>query len=219
MIRKPRNLQHRTKRKRIVLAGESGSGKTTFALRYLVAETDLTCRYIFDPEGEFAERLKLTPAENEEELALAVEDGFVIFNPDVMFPGEVEKAFAWFCQWVFASASDLPGEKLLLIDEVWMYCTPNAIPKPLALCIQTGRKRGLSAMFVTQRPNRLNEAITNGTTELVCFRLQGGNALETVEELGASREIVEEVRTLPDGAFVSLNLSRPAEPPKRGRLF
>jgi DNA helicase HerA-like ATPase len=51
------------------------------------------------------------------------------------------------------------------------------------LCIQTGRKRRLETVFCTQRPNRLNEAITNEVSELVGFRLQGENAIRLVERL------------------------------------
>lgn len=211
-------LQLMAKRKRILLAGESGTGKTTFALRYLVAESKLSCRFVFDPEGEFEERLNITAASTQEECELATEDGFVLFDPHAMFEGELEKAFEWFCQWSFDAASRMRGEKVLLVDEAWMYCAPNTLPKSLARCIQTGRKRGLATMFATQRPNRLNEAITNGVTELVCFRLQGGNALQTIEKLNVPRPVVEEISKLPDGAFVSLNLARGGDP-VRGRLF
>ena len=68
--------------------------------------------------------------------------------------------------------------------------------------------------FCTQRPNRLNEAVTNEVTELVCFRLQGLNALERVKELGAD---TAEVTALPMGAFVAVNVDSGAE--LRGRLW
>lgn len=103
---------------------------------------------------------------------------------------------------------------MLLIDEVWMYCTPGSIPKPLAVCVQTGRKRGLGTMFASQRPNRVNEAITNGVTEAVFSRLQGDNALKRADEMGA---IVGEVRDLVEGQFVSVISSTGQE--IRGRLW
>ena len=104
-------------------------------------------------------------------------DGFVVFGPHTMFAGRLEEALEWFCTFAFDASSRMPGAKLLLLHEAWKYCTPGSIPMPLATCIQTGRKRGLGMAFATQRPNRLNESITNETTELVCFRLQGENAL------------------------------------------
>ena len=69
-------------------------------------------------------------------------------------------------------------------------------------------------MFCTQRPNRLNEAITNEATELVCFRLQGENAIKRVVELGAHDE---EVLHLVNGSFLAINVDSGAE--LRGRVF
>ena len=160
------------------------SGKSTFALRYLVGDRSLTCRFLFDPEGEFSTRLGLRAARSAQECELALDDGFVVFDPHTMFAGRLEEALEWFCTFAFDASSRMPGAKLLLLDEVWKYCTPGSIPMPLATCIQTGRKRGLGMAFATQRPNRLNESITNETTELVCFRLQGGERLNRINADG-----------------------------------
>ena len=195
-------------------AGISGSGKTTFALRYLVADDSFTCRCLFDPEGEFSNRLQLPAAETLEELNFAVEDGFVIFDPHTLFPGNLSGAFEWFCDWSFAAASRLPGRKVMLLDEAWKYCSPHSIPFALSNCIRTGRKRGLEMFFCTQRPNKLNEAILNETTELVCFRIQGNNALGKVKDLGADDL---EVSDLPLGSFVGRNVKSGVE--IRGKLF
>jgi hypothetical protein len=198
----------------VLAAGSSGTGKSTFALRSLVADTDLTCRFIFDPEGEFAERLQLPAAETMDELEFAIDDGFCIFDPHWAFRGNMAGALAWFSEYVFEKSCKLPGRKIFFISEAWKYCSPNSIPQSLANCVQTGRKAGLGMLFDTQRPNRLNESITNEVSELVCFRLQGRKALERVEELGADPS---EVSSLPDGCFVSLNTKSLAT--VRGRLW
>jgi DNA helicase HerA-like ATPase len=207
------SLQLEAKRECVLCSGVSGSGKTTFALRYLVADKSLACRFLFDAEGEFAQRLGLTACKTQEECELAVDDGFVVFDPHGMFPGDLAAALEWFCEWCFDASSKLAGRKMLLIDEVWMYCTPGAIPKPLAVVVQTGRKRGLGTLFASQRPNRINEAITNGVTEAVCFRLQGENALKRVSDLGADPVLIA---SLAEGQFVSV-LSDGRE--FRGRLW
>ena len=49
-------LQVANKRSVTLCAGVSGSGKSTFCLRYLV-NADLAVRFCFDAEGEFAHRL------------------------------------------------------------------------------------------------------------------------------------------------------------------
>ena len=149
-----------------------------------------------------------------EELPFALEDGWVIFDPNTLYPGNHADAFAWFCAWCFEVCGRVPGEKIMLVDEVWKYCTPSTIPPELATCIQTGRVRSLGMMFATQRPNRLNEAITNEVTELICFRLQGENALKRVADLGLGPE---EVAALPLGHYVALNLDTGGT--LRGRVF
>lgn len=205
-----------------IVAGVSRSGKTSFGARYLVAERDFNCRFIFDAEsaedapdeGEFSHRLGLTPAEDFHECAAAVEDGFVVFDPHALYPGRMVEAFSDFCAWSFEAAKRLPGRKVILLDEAWKYCSPHAIPLSLATVVQTGQKRGLETLFTTQRPNKLNEAILNEWTELVCFTLDGEKALDCVEDKGAVRE---EVRQLPLGSFVALN--RHTRGVLRGRLF
>ena len=177
-------LQLLNRRSVTLICGVSGSGKTTFAIHYLLNVADVACRFIFDPEGEFSARLKISPAASASELEEDLPSGWVLFDPHDMFPGNLTGAFRFFCEWVFTVSSRAPGRKLLLVDEVWKYCSPMAIPEELALCVQTGRKRGLEMLFCTQRPNKLNEAITNEVSELVCFVLQGQNAIATCAGLG-----------------------------------
>lgn len=182
-----------------LVCGSSGTGKTTFALRYLVNAQSLACRYLWDPDGQLSDRLGLACAVTEAELKCAAEVGWCIFDPNTLFPGRHAEGLAWWCGWVYAHAATMPGKKVMLVDEVWRYCTNASIPQSLAECIQTGRVRGLDCMFATQRPNRLNEAVTNEVTECVAFRLQGANALRVVGELGSP---VDRVARLAKGECV-----------------
>lgn len=207
-------LQVEAKPRCTFCVGASGTGKTTFALRYLVSDRRLKCRFLFDPEGEFTQRLNLPPAETPEELNCAVEDGFVIFDPSRMFGEAWEDACEWFCAWSFGVSSVLPGEKVLYISEVWRYMNPGKIPKNLSTCIRMGRKRGLHCMFDTQEPNRVNPTLTNQVTELVCFQLQEPNALDRIEDMGLKRG---EVEPLPAGSFIAIN--RRSRGVLRGKLF
>jgi DNA helicase HerA-like ATPase len=198
-----------------LIAGTSGSGKTTFALRYLVARQDVTCRFLFEePKRDLTLRLRLPDAETAEELEVAAADGWAIYYPATMFPGDWAAGLDWFTGWSYAAAAAMPGRKILFVDEVWKYSDPARLPSGLARWIQDGRSFGLETVFVTQRPNRLNEGITNEATELVTFRLQGANALSRVKELGADPE---EVRDLPPGSFTALNCETGAT--LRGRLW
>lgn len=192
-------LQFHNKRSVTVVCGVGQSGKSTFTLRYLV-NAPLTARFIFDPEGEYAQRLGITGMGNGYDLGLGLCNGWVIFDPHEGFPGRIAEAFAWFCDWSFEMASALPGQKVLVVDEVWKYCNPLSIPAELATVCQTGRKRGLGLMVNTQLPHKLNGSILNEVSELVCFRLQFARALELAQERGFSPV---ELSALPDLHFVS----------------
>jgi len=200
------------KRTVTICAGVSGTGKSTFALRYLV-NAPLAIRFCFDPDGEFADRLGLEPAQDAYGLGLALCNSWVIFDPHGIFPGRINEAFAFFCEWSFTVSESIPGRKCLVVDEVWKYCTPNAIPEELALVTQTGRKRGLGLLVNTQLPNKLNGSILNEVSEFVCFRLQQDKALEKAAEYGFD---VEEVKALADLQFVARNLDSGGE--LRGRI-
>jgi len=204
------NLEN--KRSVTIVAGLSGTGKSTFALRYLV-NAPLAVRFCFDVEGEFAQRLKLPPASEPYELQLHACRGWVLFDPHKLFEGHVEEAFEFFCEWAYRFSGLIPGKKVLVVDEVWKYCTPAAIPEELALVTQSGRKWGLALLVNTQLPNKLNGAILNEVSEFVCFRLQQDKALEKVAEYGFD---AEELKALPDLQFVARNLDSGGE--LRGRI-
>jgi hypothetical protein len=199
-----------------VVAGVSGSGKTTFALRYLVARSDFTCRFLFqEPKRDFTERLKLPDAETQGELDLAVEDGFVIFHPAQMFPGNWPGALDWFSKWSYDVAMTLPGRKVLMVDEMWRYCSPYSVPAGVNQWVYDGRSFGCETIFNTTAPNKLNETLLGGATELVSFRQQKGRkGSACLAELGMDRG---EIENLPPGAFVALNCETGGE--LRGRMW
>lgn len=205
-------LQIENKRSVTICAGVSGTGKSTFALRYLV-NADLAARFCFDPDGEFANRLDLKPAGDIYGLCKAFVQGWVLFDPHDLFAGRVTEGFNFFCEWAYVISGRIPGSKVLVVDEVWKYCTPATIPEELALVTQTGRKRGLGLLVNTQLPHKLNGSILNECSEFVGFRLQHERALEKAADFGFNGE---ELRTLPDLSFVARNLDSGGE--LRGRI-
>jgi hypothetical protein len=170
-------LQLKNKNLVVVVVGCSGSGKSTFAIRYLL-NGKFSVRFIFDPRGEYAVRFKRRPCRVAAELRAAISTGYVIFDPHTLFPGEPQRAFEMFCDWSWTMSEKISGQKILFADEVWKFCSPNLIPKALSQIIQDGRKSGIGLLATTQRPNRLNEAIIGEATELVSFRLVGDNATD-----------------------------------------
>jgi DNA helicase HerA-like ATPase len=193
--------------------GMTGSGKTTFAFRYLL-NVSAACRFIFDDKGQAAARLRVSHASTALECERALEKRWVVFNPLRMFPGDTAAAFRWFCQWTYDVSRRGSGKKVLLVDEVWQWCNPNGIPKELALVAQAGRAENLELVVASQMPHKIHSSVSGQATELVCFRLQERLALDAVEGSGADRETVE---SLPLGSFVSWN--RLSGVDLAGRLF
>lgn len=194
-----------------LVAGMSQSGKSTFAIRYLL-NAPLSARFIFDRDGEFSERLKVAPAADEYALGQSLHTGWTVFDPHGMFPGQMQEACEFFGAWAWEMALHLPGRKVFCLDEAWRYCSPMRIPAPLAEISQTGRKRNLGLISCTQHPQRLNGSILAEITELVCFRLQGDPSLAMVETFGFDPE---QVKALPDLHFIA-RTNRGGE--RRGRL-
>ncbi len=170
-------LQFHNKNLCVIVVGCSGSGKSSYTIRYL-ANGKFNCRFIFDPSGEYAEKFKRRACTTANELRASIATGWVIFDPHTLFPGTPEKAFEMFCEWAWTMSAGFSGQKILFADEVWKFCSPNLVPKPLAQIVQDGRKKGIGLIATTQRPNRLNESLIAEATELVGFRLVGDNAID-----------------------------------------
>lgn len=196
-----------------LVVGMTGSGKTSFTIRYLLNVT-CACRFLFDDGGRFSRRLGVKPACTAREVEAALASRWVIFNPVRMFPDDYAAGFAWFCQWVFDCAGRGPGLKVLTVDELWQWADSRTIPRQLRLCTQAGRERGVQLFTATQEPQRVNSSIVGQSAELVCFRLQEPKAWACVKDLGAD---VDRVSQLPLGSFVAYNRLSGAE--LAGKLF
>jgi hypothetical protein len=182
-----------------VCVGMTGSGKTTFA-HLLLLNGPAACNFIFDDLGRSASRLKIPPAATADECENALKTRWVIFNPHRMFPGDLKRAFNWFCFWVYHAARRGPGKKRVLVDEIWRFQNRDTIPHELAMIAQTGREENIELVSCTQRPELVNSSITGGATELVCFRLGEPEKLRAVAGLGADPL---KVSRLPLGTYIS----------------
>jgi hypothetical protein len=119
----------------------------------------------------------------------------------------------FFCEWAWDKCATIPGEKIIVIDEVWRYCSPQSIPVELATIVQSGRKRGLHLLVNTQEPNRLNSSVLNGVSEFICFKLQSRPALDLVSNYGFDPD---EVQRLQQFQCIARNLDSGGE--LRGKL-
>jgi hypothetical protein len=181
------SLQYANENLVIVVAGCSGSGKSTVA-NLILLNTDFSCRFVYDPSGEYAERFGMRPCRTAAEVEASIPTGWVIYDPTFYFPGSdiagteaAEKSFNAFCEAVWVKSRGLRGQKILLADEIWKFCSPNFMPVPLMAIIQNGRKHGIGLLATTQKPNKMNETIIGEATEFISFRLEGRLLLQSLE--------------------------------------
>jgi hypothetical protein len=197
-----------------LIVGQGSSGKTTFALRYLL-NGNFACRFIFDDRGQAADRLNLKRCGTAKECEAALASRWVCFNPLVMFPGENLKAgFRWFCSWAFHTSKRGPGAKVLFADELWQWCDHLTIPAELENVARTGRVHGLELITATHSPRDYHRDLRRLVTEWICF-----NTVEPAD-LDAIRPYfprVDQAATLPRGAFLAYN--RDSGGQLSGRLF
>ena len=179
----------------------TGTGKTTFAVRYLL-NCQAACRFLFDDQSRFSRRLRVKPAYTFDDCEAALASRWVLFNPARMFPDDYATGFAVFCNWTFEASRRGPGLKVLAVDELWQWADTRTIPRALRRCTQAGREEGIQLLTCNQEPHRVNSSIVGQCSELVCFRLQEPKAWKCIEDLGAD---VETVAELPLGSFISYN--------------
>ena len=184
-------------------SGAGQTGKTTLVLRWLLNAPALTCRFIFDPDGEFSERLKLPAQSKPLDLEVGIRRGWCLFDPSELFGGDTEAGLAFFCDLAMQFSAALPGRKGIVIDEVWRHCNPRSIPAELLAVIKTGRKAGLGSVFITQEPREMPETILAEATEIVSFRLDGLNSLGKLADYSFPEQ--ETPPQLPRGPCVAWN--------------
>jgi len=172
--------------------GMSGNGTTEYALRF-IANARAAHVFLFDPEGEFSERLALPASRTVYELDQAIGTGWICFDPHIMFPGRLEASLEFFSKFALEASRRLPGRKFFVVDELGHYVTGHEVPQPLKTLVQTGRRSGVDGVFISQQPNELHNTVRNQLTEVVCFQLKDDCALEFPRKFGFD---VEAVRNL-----------------------
>lgn len=206
------NFAHR--RTGLIVTGQSGTGKTTFWLRYLQGER-VRMRFVFDGEGEVSHKLRIMPATRPDELAAACERGtWCVFDPGVMFPGRNPEAFAFFCDFAFQAGQRIPGRKLFACDELQKLVGVNSCPWELSCILETGRRHELDSAIITQQCNLVHNRVRSQTTEAVTFRHVEDRALAWLSAVGFDPEAV---CRLPGGRFIARNLESCQE--SNGKVF
>jgi energy-coupling factor transporter ATP-binding protein EcfA2 len=199
------NFDHKSEK--ILITGASGCGKTSLSMA-LARKKKARVKFVFDYKaGELAHRMAIAALGEIGAVEQATaRGGWVMFDRVKFFPGEPDKSFELFCEFVLAQIQILPGVKLFFADELQDYTDTSDANKPLALLQlgDIGRSLQLDMILVAQAPNRLHWALRNQVTEIYTFRQNEKNAIEPLAEKGFDPD---EIRKLKNGEWLWRNLA------------
>ena len=181
----------------------SGVGKSTL-FEKLIRRESARWIFIYDhKDGDMARRFKIRPCYSLDDLEVATErGGFVIFNPGRMFPGEPERGFDFFVQWVWPICKLLPGKKILASDELDDLLEDAR--KPLCVILDQGRTFQIDCVFICQSMNAVHNQVRKQFTEIFAFRQGDKNGTLWLQDKGFSES---ELLTLKNGEWLYRNLN------------
>lgn len=204
----PQQFSHQSYK--LLVTGNSGSGKTSYFVKFLQA-SDHDRIFIYDHQGELSVRLGIDPAYDSNGISEAIKRGdrFVTFDPSELFSGRMHDGFHYFAELVFEVSKVTPGKKLFAVDEIQQLVDASTVPWELSQVIETGRRRGIDTAFISQQPNIIHNRIRNALTECVTFMHNDERAIKFMVDLGFPED---QLRNLRQFEFISKNL-------RTGQLF
>lgn len=154
--------------RKVLITGISGTGKTTLFISQ-IREIQVKQRFIYDHEGSLAPRMGIKPALTLADLDIHLRSGMVCFDPCQLFPGEWETGFRFFTKWAYDRCGESGGDKLVACDELGSISDVHDPSPEIKLMIQTGRRRGIHFLAVSQQPNELHNVVRSQITEINTF--------------------------------------------------
>lgn len=207
---------------KILIGGKSGSGKTTYLLRY-VKNSSFRRYFIFDHKMEFQNRLRVEPCFSLEACAERLGRGerFISYHYSEEFPGEPGLGFQCFSEWSYEICKALEEEKdgaagnsLYVCDEVNRFTTPSDLGDGFKFLIEDGRLQGLDLVATSHAANQISNRLRLQLTEIVALETHDKRPLAFLEESGFDPDEVEALHT---GEFIVKNLD--SDTFTRGKLF
>lgn len=185
--------------RRLLIFGKSGFGKTVLLRRFILGAS-YAATFIFDHDGQYAYKNKITPAFSPADIdAQMASRRFVVFMPLRMFPGRKIAAFAFFSEYAYRWAQDFPGEKLFAVDEIQKFVPNNSLPVEFSELYEEGRHYGFDFAVSTQAPNRVHNGLRGQATEIITFQVTDETPLKALKQLDFD---IERVKNLPRGSFI-----------------
>lgn len=163
--------------------GCGGSGKTTWAARYLRA-TDYQARFIFDPLGSLARYCGCARYRDEAGLLAGLRGGWAAYDPAGMFPDDYEAGASWFAAWCMMWSERLSGRKVFAADELGRYLDRPKLPKQVQALVLSFRNYGGDFLMLSQHPLDLPPKARNQINLAVAFRTEEPGALDWFRSRG-----------------------------------
>jgi DNA helicase HerA-like ATPase len=106
-----------------------------------------------------------------------------------------------------------PGKKIIYVDELWRFVSPQSLPAELQRLVRMGRAENLELISSSQRPRDFHADIRSQATEWVGFNVNTSD----VEPLADDLPGVERICGLAAGSFLAFNRESGGE--LAGKLF
>lgn len=186
---------------KIIAVGKSGMGKTVFTNDWLL-RSNYRYYFVFDHDGQFAQRHRLKPAFTLEEASMQLaRSRFVIFDPSEKF-ADPERAVDFFACWTYKICERLRGPKLFYCDEIQDVCGTNKAPFWLRKVLVSGRTKSLDFIGASLQYNMIHNAIRGQATTTIAFNTDEGEALKKLIGRGFR---ADEIVSLRPGEFILRN--------------
>jgi hypothetical protein len=208
----PRDFTHRAHK--VCIVGQSGHGKSVYQMRAAIG-SKARYKFVFDHKGEFKERAHALQCGTPQEIEAALPTGWVVYNPNVMYPGKMDEAFIFFCDFAWQISEQLGFTKLFVADEVNLHTNGSALPE-FCRIMEDGRSVGLDALITSHGVNSLHNRIRGQVNEIVTFYHNAVPALDKLwEEFGINPDHVagpmnertgEREGGLKPGEFIAKNM-------------
>jgi len=192
-------MQHSHKSSKHLVCGVSQTGKTTRLIQ-LLAVHPAPFVFVFDGEGELADRLQIDPVDFLNFRAESYAHRVTVCDP-AQIAEDAEYLFSLFCSEVMKHGEETGQPSLIVVDEFQRYVGTHAakIDRAVVDVVERGRRFGVDMLLATQSPQLIHTRVRNQLTEISSFRLVDTRAHLWLEPLGY---IGDELRELKDGHYL-----------------